>query len=143
MTLNYLLDTSTLSWTIAPQPDETLVRKVTKNSAECAIAAPVWHELTYGCRRLPRGRRRTELENYLRDVVQPTFPILPYDHAAAAWHGAERARLERAGRSAPYVDGQIAAVANVNGLTIVTTNRKDFRPFKDLRVEDWSKRRSR
>jgi tRNA(fMet)-specific endonuclease VapC len=107
------------------------------------MAAPVWHELTYGCRRLPRGKRRAALEAYLRDVVHGSFPILPYDEAAATWHGDERARLEALGRPAPFVDGQIAAIAHVHGLVLVTTNDRDFARFKDLRVENWSKRDAR
>jgi len=97
------------------------------------------HELTYGCRRLPRGKRRTALETYLRDVVQAAFPILPYDEVAATWHGHQRARLEHLGRSGPYADGQIAAIAHVNGLILVTINVKDFARFKELQVANWSK----
>ena len=107
------------------------------------MAAPVWHELTYGCRRLPKGKRRAALEAYLRDVVHGSFPILPYDEAAAAWHADERIRLEALGRPAPFVDGQIAAIAHVHGLVLVTTNDRDFARFKDLRVENWSKRDAR
>jgi tRNA(fMet)-specific endonuclease VapC len=80
------------------------------------------------------------LEAYLRDVVQGSFPILPYDEAAAAWHGEERARLESLGRPVPFVDGQIAAIAHVNGLILATTNDKDFVRFKGLAVRNWSKR---
>jgi tRNA(fMet)-specific endonuclease VapC len=107
------------------------------------MAAPVWHELSYECRRLPRGRRRAALEAYLSDVVHGSFPILPYDEAAATWHSEERARLEALGRPAPFVDGQIAAIAHVHGLVLVTTNDKDFVRFKGLRVENWSKRHLR
>ena len=72
-----------------------------------------------------------------------SFPILPYDEAAATWHGEERARLDALGRPAPLVDGQIAAIANVNGLVLATTNDNDFAGFKGLTVENWSKRRVR
>jgi tRNA(fMet)-specific endonuclease VapC len=54
----------------------------------------------------------------------------------------ERARLEGLGKPAPYVDGQIAAIASINDLTLVTLNIKDFARFKDLAVETWTKRRS-
>ena len=64
----------------------------------------------------------------------------PYDEAAAAWHGKERARLESLGHPTPFVDGQIAAIAHVNGLVVVTTNDKDFVDFKGLTVQNWSKR---
>ena len=57
--------------------------------------------------------------------------------------GEERARLEEMGRPAPFVDGQIAAIAHVNGLVVATMNDKDFVRFKGLRVENWSKRHVR
>jgi tRNA(fMet)-specific endonuclease VapC len=73
--------------------------------------------------------------------VLASFPVLAYDEAAAHWHGVERARLERLGKPAPYVDGQIAAIAHVNELTLVTVNVKDFVRFSDLDVENWTRRR--
>ena len=139
MKLAYLLDTSIVSAPISKTPDPAILERLDVHGPECAVAAPVWHELTYGCRRLPKGKRRTALEAYLRDVVHGSFPVLPYDEAAAAWHGEERARLEALGRPAPFVDGQIAAIAQVNGLVLATTNDKDFARFKGLTVENWSK----
>ena len=143
MTLRYLLDTSIVSSPVSRIPDPEIVRQLEEHSVECAIAAPVWHELAYGCRRLPKGKRRAALETYLQDVVRASFPILPYDEIAAVWHAHERARLEAVGRPPPYVDGQIAAIARANGLALVTTNAKDFTRFKDLKVVDWSQRHAR
>lgn len=125
---------------ISKRPNPRVLQRLDVDGAECAIAAPVWHELTYGCRRLSRGKRRTALEVYLRDVVRPSFPILPYDEAAAEWHGEERARLESVGRPAPFVDGQIAAIAHVHGLVLVTGNQQDFERFNGLTLENWSMR---
>ena len=141
MTLRYLLDTGIVSAPVTKRPNPGIVERLTDRGSECAIAALVWHELAYGCRRLPKGRRRHGIEGYLRDVVRASFPVLPYDEAAATWHGEERARLEALGRPAPFVDGQIAAIAHVHGLVLVTTNEKDFARFKDLAVENWSKHR--
>ncbi len=138
MTLRYLLDTGIVSSPISKRPHPEILKRIEEHGPECAIAAPVWHELVYGSRRLPEGKRRSALESYLRDVVQSSFPVLPYDEVAAHWHARERARLEAAGRTAPYVDGQIAAVAHANGLVLVTLNTEDFAHFKGLRVEDWS-----
>ena len=140
--MRYLLDTSIVSAPMSKVPDSSVVKRLDEHGHECAIAAPVWHELTYGCRRLPRGRRRTALESYLNDVVRASFPILPYDDAAATWHGHERARLEALGRTAPFVDGQIAAIARTGTLVVVTVNTKDFSHFSDLKVENWSSRRA-
>ena len=141
MTARFLLDTCIVSSPISKAPDPGIVRRLERHGHECALPAPVWHELVFGCRRLPAGRRRRALDAYLHDVVQPSFPILAYDESAAAWHGRERARLEGLGKPAPFVDGQIAAVACVQGLVLATVNARDFARFKDLTVEDWSNRR--
>ncbi len=138
MTLRYLLDTSIVSSPVSKTPNPDIVRRLDEHGDECAIAAPVWHELIYGCRRLPKGKRRVALETYLQDVIQVSFPILPYDEVAATWHGHERARLEALGRPAPFVDGQIAAIAKVNDLVLVTANVKDFEPFRDLEITSWA-----
>lgn len=139
MSVAYLLDTSIVSLPISKTPHPEVLKRLERRQRECAIAAPVRHELIYGVRRLPRGKRRSALDAYIREVVHASFPILPYDEAAAAWHAQQRARLEARGRPAPYVDGQIAAIANVNGLVLVTTNVREFAGFDGLRVEDWSR----
>jgi tRNA(fMet)-specific endonuclease VapC len=41
------------------------------------------------------------------------------------------------GRTPPFVDGQIAAVARLNGLEVVTTNVEDYRDFEGITVRDW------
>ena len=142
MTLRYLLDTSTLSAAISAKPNRMVLQRLTQRGLQCAIAAIVWNEMIYGCERLEAGRRKAELEAYLHDVVLKSFPILPYDEAAATWHGIERARQERAGRPGPYIDGQIAAIAHTHDLILVTANVRDFARFKDLTVEDWSRKRA-
>jgi tRNA(fMet)-specific endonuclease VapC len=139
VTLQYLLDTSTVSAPVSRTPDLQVVKRLEEHGHESGIAAPVWHELIYGCRRLAQGKRRDALEHYLQDVVQVAFPILPYDEAAATWHGHERARLDSLGKPAPFTDGQIAAIAHANDLILVTVNVKDFARFKGLQVTNWSK----
>jgi tRNA(fMet)-specific endonuclease VapC len=139
VTSGFLLDTSIVSAPMRQLVNPVIIGRLRDHGPECAIAAPVWHELVYGCRRLPKGKRRIALEAYLRDVVQTSFPILPYDEAAAAWHAEERARLDGLGRPLPFIDGQIAAIARVHGLVLVTTNERDFVRFRGLVVENWSK----
>lgn len=138
MTLRFLLDTSVVSAPVSKSPPPRVIKRLEEHGHESAIAAPVWHELTYGCHRLPRGKRRDAIDTYLHEVVKASFPILGYDEAAATWHGHERARLEGLGKSAPFTDGLIAAIARVNGLTLVTFNVKDFARFKDLNVTSWT-----
>ena len=65
------------------------------------------------------------------------IPFFPYDAQAAEWHGKERARLAREGLTPPFVDGQIAAIARIHDLEIITANTKDYLPFEGIRVSDW------
>jgi tRNA(fMet)-specific endonuclease VapC len=104
---------------------------------EIATAAPVFHELQYGVRRLAESAKRRMLKAYLEEVILPNIPILPYDQRAAVWHAGQRARLAVNGRPPAFIDGQIAAIARVNGLVLVTRNVADFRDFQELEVENW------
>jgi len=133
----YLLDTNVLSEPLRPTPDHGVLAKIDRHGEALATSSVVWHELQFGARRLPKGRRRTLIEAYLRDVVSPSIPVLPYDEEAAAWHASERARLAPRGAPLPFADGQIAATARVNGLVLVTRNVTDFEPYDGLRVENW------
>ena len=83
MTLKFLLDTTIISAPIAKIPNRRVVKRLAQYGQSCAIAAPVWHELVYGCSRLPDGKRRSALESYLHGVVARVFPVLPYDDIAA------------------------------------------------------------
>jgi tRNA(fMet)-specific endonuclease VapC len=81
--------------------------------------------------------KRIAIERFLTEVVQRSVPILPYDARAAQWHAAERARLTRLGKTPSFSDGQIAAIAVVNQLTLVTNNVSDFALFDELHVVHW------
>ena len=134
----FLLDTSTVSAAMWKVPDPGVLAKLRDHGGECAISAQVWHELLYGVSRLPKGKRRDFLEEFLLEVVQPTLPVLPYDERAAEWLARERVRLEKAGTQVPVVDGQIAAVAATNGVPVITANVADFSAFKGLAVQNWT-----
>ena len=110
-----------------------------RHQDELAIASVVGQELWFGCRRLPTSAKRLAIERYLDEVVAVSMPILPYDQAAAEWHAAERVRLTQLGKTPPFADGQIGAIAKVNGLILVTLNPKDYVAFTGVKVEDWSR----
>jgi tRNA(fMet)-specific endonuclease VapC len=111
--------------------------RLQEHQGEIGIAAPVWHELLFGCRLLPPSRKRDAIEAYLFRSVRKSFPVLAYDEKAAEWHAAERARLVSEGKTPPFLDGQIAAIAHVSDLVLVTANGRDFQYFEDLRTENW------
>jgi tRNA(fMet)-specific endonuclease VapC len=135
--MRYLLDTNVLSEAIKSSPNKNVMAMVEKHQDEIVTAAPVWHELQFGCQRLPRSRKREVIDSFLNDIVRRTMLILPYDKRAAGWHAKERARLLSRGITVSFVDGQIASVAGVNGLILVTRNIIDFKPFSKLKLENW------
>jgi tRNA(fMet)-specific endonuclease VapC len=134
--LKFMLDTNVVSDAILPQPRPGVLRGIQRHSGEIAIASVVWHELRFGIERLQPSHRRDDLETYLADI-SGGMPILDYTSAAAEWHARERARLMARGQTPPILDGQIAAIAAVNNLTLVTFNARDFNRFEGLRVESW------
>ncbi len=137
MSLTFLLDTNVISEPLRPAPNSRVLAQLKQYEAKIAIPSVVWHELLFGCYRLPLSAKRAAIEKYLNEVVAPTLPILPYDARAAEWHSLERARLVSLGQTPPFADGQIAAIAGVNGLTLVTANVSDFIAFQDIQVVNW------
>lgn len=137
MSLKYLLDTNVVSEPLRPNPRHGVIRKLSRHEDEIAISSVVWHELRFGADRLPPSRRRDAIVRYLDEVVLTAMPILDYDRAAAEWHAKERARLASRGETPSFADGQIAAIAYANDLTLVTFNDADFRRFHELRVVSW------
>ena len=134
--MTYLLDTNLLSELVRPQPSEAVQNKVQALERECAVATLVWHELLYGFHRMAEGKKKRTLERYLFESVN-LLPKLAYDDKAARWQAGERARLERLGQSVSFVDGQIAAIAATNGLSLVTRNVRDFEHFEGLEIQNW------
>lgn len=135
--MRFLLDTNVVSEPIRPKPTKAVIDNLHKYRDEVAIASIVWHELLFGCYRLPSSANQRALEFYLNQVVLPSMPILPYDSQCAEWHAAERARLAGVGKTPPFADGQIAAIAKINDLTLVTLNVADFVRFQGIKVIDW------
>ncbi len=62
--------------------------------------------------------------------------VLAFDAAAARVWGEANGEARRRGRLLPIIDSQLAAIAIVNGLTVVTRNVRHFRlpEFEGLKV---------
>ncbi len=134
----YLLDTNVFAALSQPKPVRAVERAFrTRASGEVVTASVVVHEMWFGIERMPRSRRRTELERFMAEIVSP-LKVLPYGERAARWHALERARLTARGRPIGLADGQIAATAAIHDAILVTANVAHFESFEGLRVENWS-----
>ncbi len=65
------------------------------------------------------------------------YATLPYDDLAAAEFGRIRATLEVSGTPIGPYDMQIAAIALVHGLILVTHNTREFGRIPTLKIDDW------
>ncbi len=132
----YLLDTSIVSELARPRPNPKTVKAFATHFDDVRLASLVVHELRYGIERLPEGTRKDTLRAAI-DVLVSGVEVLPYNGAAAAWHAAERVRLEALGRPPSFADGLIAATAAAHACTLVTANARDFRAFA-IDMDTWS-----
>jgi tRNA(fMet)-specific endonuclease VapC len=133
---SYLLDTNVLSEVVKPQPNEKVLLKLKQNEHLLAIPSLVWHEMRYGWNKMPEGKKKRAIGDYLHLVVSQ-LPVFNYDQAAARVHAEFRASLEASGVSLSFVDSQIAAIAIVNGLTLVTRNTSDYQAIPNLSMTNW------
>ena len=134
----FLLDTNIISEPLRSRPNPVVIRMLQQYSSDITTATVVLHELLFGCYRLPiESNKRQIIEVYLQREIKQKIPIIPYDIAAAEWFARERARLTAIGKTPAYADGQIAAIAQVNDLTLVTNNVADYSNFQNLKIENW------
>ncbi|MEI6067662.1 MAG: type II toxin-antitoxin system VapC family toxin [Methylococcaceae bacterium] len=135
--ISYLLDSNILSEPARLKPDDNVLQQLANHDGKYATAAIVWHELVYGCELLAASKRKKQLQSYLDMLLINGLIVLPYDQAAADWYAKERARLQRQGFTCAYADGEIAAIAITQKLTLVTRNIQDFQNFQNLALQNW------
>jgi len=96
--------------------------------AETFLSAITFAELRRGIEKLPAGRKRRELETWLRDevVVEYKARTFAVDEVAADLAGKVSVEAERVGLHIGLADTLIAATARVHGLKFATLDRKHF-----------------
>jgi predicted nucleic acid-binding protein len=124
-----VLDTNVISEVFRPMPHPRVVAWLEALTDDVAITAITLAELLAGVRRLPRGRRKRELEAALGVALEPyrnTRSLLAFDDAAAGEYVEVLFAREQAGLPISTSDAQIAAICRVTGAICATRNEKDF-----------------
>ena len=122
----FLLDTSVVSELAKPAPELQVVAFL-NSRGDLWLSAMVVHELDFGLRLLPAGRRRRQLENALSAIVTEHESRLLAVGRREAQHAASlRARARLSGRNASVADALIAGTAAVHELVVATRNVSDF-----------------
>lgn len=131
--MTWLLDTCVLS-DFARGDRGTLVRLKSVSPAEIAVTAITVMEVEYGLARLPARARG--VGPVMRGLLS-AVAVLPFTAEDARASASVRAALESKGRPIGAYDVLIAGAALARGLTLVTSNRREFERVSGLRVENW------
>jgi tRNA(fMet)-specific endonuclease VapC len=131
--VKYLLDTNVCVVYLRGKNALVLQRFRQHPPTDLALCSVVLGELCYGCLR----STNPPLEQALVDAFVARFVSLPFDDAAARVYARVRHDLESRGLPISENDYQIAAIALVHGLVLVTHNTKEFSRVPGLALEDW------
>ncbi len=126
--MRYLLDTNVLCEPARPVPDQRVVEWLRdRNPLDLGISVLVLGEIANGVARMPTGRRKEALAEWLAQDLRPRFRgrVLAVDEAVTLAWGRLAAEGRRIGRALPVVDGLMLATAQVHDLTFVTRNGGD------------------
>jgi len=135
-----IVDTNVVSELLRPAPEER-VRSWVRNRSRrtLVITAITVAELLRGIDQLPKGRRRTKLEDGV-DGLLTVFDdqVLPFDNDAAfAYADVVDERL-RAGRPIDDADAQIASICRSRRVPLATRNTRDFELTGIDLIDPWA-----
>ena len=136
----HVLDTNAVSALM--RGDQRAIERLRQlDRSEVAVPQPVLAEIAYGVARLPRSRRRADLERRA-DIIWSEIPRADWTDAVSTAFGTIKATLERSGNRIEDFDAAIAAHALAVGGTLVTANVEQMTRVPGLAVEDWTTGRS-
>ncbi len=130
--MNYLLDTNVCIVYLKGRNSNLKQRIETVAVEEIAVCSVVKAELCFGAMKSANPERNFALQQ----TFLAQFVSMPFDDLAAIAFGTVRAQLESRGTPIGAYDLQIAAIALVNNLTLVTHNTREFRRVDGLQFED-------
>ena len=132
--MEYLLDTDHCVYVLRGREPQVRRRLQLVRDSDVAISAVTKAEMYSGAARSeqPAQTRATQEWFFAR------FASLPFDDAAAEAYGRLDGMLKMRGMGIGPLDTQIAAIALVHNLTLVTHNIRHFGRIPYLVIEDWT-----
>ena len=131
--MKYLLDTNACIVYLNQTNSSILSKMQDVKPSDILLCSVVKSELIFGAK---KSRRVAENLGKL-EAFFSNFQSLPFDDRAAEVYGGIRADLEKKGIVIGPYDMQIAAIALINELTLITHNSQEFERVIGLRHEDW------
>jgi toxin FitB len=136
-----LLDTNVLSELMRPRPNEAITAWLDGQVDEAIWTTSISvFEIRYGLALLEEGRRRRNLEEAFRALLEDELlgRVAPFDRAAAEIAGDLAARRRAAGRQIGNQDTQIAGIALARRASIATRNVRHFEDLGIELIDPWS-----
>ena len=127
--MKYILDTCAISELVAKQPNPTVVEFIDSlDPDDVYLSVVTIGEISKGIEKLPKSKRKQELETWLREDLLVRFDgkIIPLDTGGLLEWGSLTARLESTGKTLPAMDSLIAATVLARSMILVTRNVDDF-----------------
>lgn len=133
--MKFLLDTNICVFLIRNQFERIRRHIRSHRVGEIGVSAITEAELRFGAdKSFDPGKNHAVLERFFL-----TLPVLAFESGFAREYGRIRAILEKKGTPIGSLDTLIAAHALSEGLTVVTTNTREFKRVPGLRVVNWTK----
>ena len=131
--MSYLLDTN-ICISLLKKDDLSLVKKFEEHSpTDFYLCSIVKAELLYGAHKSQNVQSNLSvLENFFGQ-----FRSLPFDDACIDFYGKTRSLLAKAGTPIGANDLLIASIAQINNLTLLTRNQREFVRIPGLMCEMW------
>lgn len=127
--MKYLLDTCVISEMTKKDPNRNVTGWISGiEESRLFLSAFSIGEIYKGIEKLPSGKRKVELGNWVSYDLTERFRnrIIDFDMCTAAAWGKIQAQSELKGSALPAIDGLIAATGISHDLTVVTRNIKDM-----------------
>ena len=124
-----ILDTNIISELMKTSPNQHVIAWLDQQDPMTLFTTSISiAEIIYGLDVLPTGKRRDYLEVAFNQVLIDAFKhrILMFDEHAAHVYGKLMGRRKITGRPLSVLDGQIAAIAKTNQMSLATRNTRDF-----------------
>jgi tRNA(fMet)-specific endonuclease VapC len=130
-----MLDTNVCIAAINRSNDRVIERILESHSEDVVTSVVCAAELRYGAEKSTKRERALDKLQLFLSSIRP----VPLDVPVLEFYGVLRADLSRRGKPIGPLDTLIAAHALSLGLALVTSNTKELRRVKGLRVEDWAR----
>jgi tRNA(fMet)-specific endonuclease VapC len=133
MNARFLLDTNICIYIRRQRPPAVLARFQRLKPGEAVLSVITYGELIYG---VAKSQFRVQATKQLTELAG-MLPVMALPLQAGEIYGAIRASLEAKGEMIGNNDLWIAAHAKAAGLTLVTSNEREFRRIQGLAIQNW------